>query len=167
MPGLLTPQRAAVPEQSTTNKKQSKRLNSGKDTYDIISSKINIAILNAYDETAKAMKSGNIAEVMADILYENMHKLSIALESQGKLIPARIMVAAGIDAARTLSSIAQKEGVIEKSQEKQITEDALYNAISMYAEKSNMSPEQAQEYMQVIQSMEGGQNKGEENVSAG
>lgn len=165
MQGLLAQQQQSPqqPPQQQTQRKP-KQAKDSQETYDIFASLIQKFVFgDAYDGIAKMLKSGQIQESMAFVLGGIIDKTVNASIVSGKKLPPKVIVQAGMELAKWLSEIAQKEGLLSKEEEKQVTENAFYHGMARFAQTAKedaLSPEEAQQYVQLLQ-MIGGQNQQE------
>lgn len=158
MQGLLAQSQQTPPQQPPKKLKQAKE---SQETYDIFASLIQKFVFgDAYEGIAKMLKSGQIQEKMAFVLGGIIDKTVNASVVSGKKLPPKVIVQAGMELARWLSEIAQKEGVLSKEEEKQVTENAFYHGMARFAQSAKedaLSPEEAQQYVQLLQMIGGKQ----------
>ena len=107
--------------------------------------------------------SGNVGEAMGRLLGRLLVMTVQSAVMSGKRIAPDLVFQGGIEAARALSEVAQKNGMLDKSQEKAVTEDAFFEGIALFAteakEEALTDPER-QRYIELLDKVEQMQAQG-------
>ena len=133
MSGLLQqasqqPQQQAQPEQSEGTQEQ----------YDIAAGQMIqwVSSDEGYSAVTQALQAGEPQQAMARLIGRLLVMMNQSAYLSGKKIPPRVLFQAGMEVAKAISAIAQKLGVLDKSTEKEITEDAFFDGVALFGTES-------------------------------
>lgn len=152
-------QQRAAQDQSSQPPQEQGQQDGNREQFDIVSGQMIqwISSDEGYQSITKSLESGEPQQVMANILGRLMMMMNQGAYMSGKKIPPKILIQAGSEAARALSMVAQKMGVIDKSNEKDITENAFFDGIAMFATESAeeaLTQEDRVRYTQLLDQIE-------------
>lgn len=154
MSGLLQqasqqPQQQAQPEQQDGTQEQ----------YDIASGQMIqwVSSDEGYSAVTQALQAGEPQQAMARLIGRLLVMMNQSAYLSGKKIPPRVLFQAGMEVAKAISAIAQKLGVLDKSTEKEITEDAFFDGVALFgteSAKEALTDNDRSRYTQLIDEVE-------------
>lgn len=132
-----------------------------------------IASDEGYQAVEQALKTGQPQQAIARIIGRLLTMMSQSAYLAGKKIPPKVLFVAGMDAARAMSVIAQKLGVIDVTNEKEIVENAFFEGVALFGEEASseaLTESDRASYAQLIDQVEqmaAKANSGQPQQSAG
>lgn len=90
----------------------------------------------------------------------------------GKRIAPPLVFQAGIEAIRALSEVAQKQGLLDPANEKEVAETAFYDGVTLFATEAKeeaLTPDEREQYAALLEKVEemeqaGGMPQGEQSA---
>lgn len=116
-----------------------------------------VASDEGYQVAEQALQSGDVQKSIAMLIGRLLTMMNQSAYLSGKKIPPKVLFQAGMEVARALSAIGQKIGVLDKQNEAQITEDAFFDGIVLFANESAeeaLTPDDRARYTQLIDQVE-------------
>jgi len=167
MQGILSggqpPQGQGAPQaqqQQSPQNQQSKQSSEGtQEQYDIVAGQALTYLyskpgLQAFQSSLSTQNpSAGMAEVLGRLMVMSAQSATLA----GKKIPPKVLFQAGMEVARAMSELGQKQGALTKDNEKQIVEDAFYNGVTMFAQEAEeeaLTQSDREKYAQLLDMLE-------------
>jgi hypothetical protein len=154
MQGILSGGRPPQPQQP-----QTKTVEGTQEQYDVVAGQ---ALTYLYSKPGMQALQTNLstqdpAAGMANMLGRLMVMSAQSATLAGKKIPPKVLFQAGMEVARAMSELGQKQGVLTKENEKQMTEDAFYNGVTLFAQEAGeeaLTPSDREQYAQLLDLLE-------------
>lgn len=109
-----------------------------------------------YNATVQSLRS-DPTQGMASLLGRLLTMVNQAAYMAGKSLSPNVLFQAGMEATKAVATIGMKEGILDKSNEAQIAEDAFFDGLAMFAQESQseaLSDESRQQFVQLIDAVE-------------
>lgn len=100
--------------------------------------------------TSLVQSAGDPAQGMARLFGRLLTMTAQSATMAGKRVSPAIVFQAGIEVIRAMSEVAQKQGLIDPANEKEIAETAFYDGIALFATEAKEEALTAQEREQYV-----------------
>lgn len=116
-----------------------------------------------YDEAGQkalmsmAQASGDPGQAMSRLISRMLVTTEQSARMSGQKVPPDALFAAGMEVAAALSEVAQKNGLLDQSNEAEVTEAAFFDAIALFGQEASeeaLTEEDRQAYVAMIDQLE-------------
>lgn len=161
MPGLLEaaaqqqpPEQANQPPEQQPN--QAKMSPDNQNTFDLVSNTMKKTLFTKMAPmiVQKLQQGADPVSTMQAVITRLLYGIQSTALQKGKKIPPRVVIQSAMKMGMYLSEIAQKAGVLDRANEAQATEGAVYGALADFANEmkgKSLDQEEANQYATILQ----------------
>lgn len=152
MKGLLASAQQQTPEQVPQNK----TLPDNQQTYDLISGLMKKIFFGQMAQELKQkmqQKPDSVPAIVRGVVSSMLMQLQEQAAKKGMRIPPKVAIQSAMKLGRHIAELALSVGALQKGQEKQVIESAVFAGIADYGQKAQIPPEEAKQYQQVLQAV--------------